>query len=54
MRAAVLLILFGLLAACQTMPGRSVATAGDAPARLDAALAGDWPAWRDAVAHLAG
>lgn len=42
MRAAVLLILFGLLAACQTMPGRSVATAGDAPARLDAALAGDW------------
>ncbi|MGH8090574.1 MAG: hypothetical protein ACREO6_03865 [Rudaea sp.] len=41
MRAVALLILFGLLAACQNAPSRSV-PAGDALARLDAALAGDW------------
>jgi len=42
MRIAGLLLVCGALAACQNMPGRGVATAGDAPARLDAALAGDW------------
>jgi hypothetical protein len=41
MRAVALLILFGLLAACQNAPSR-VAPTGDALARLDAALAGDW------------
>jgi len=42
MRIAGLLLVCGALVACQNMPGRGVATAGDAPARLDAALGGDW------------
>ncbi|MDE2256793.1 MAG: hypothetical protein KGK05_03400 [Xanthomonadaceae bacterium] len=44
MRAAVLLIVFGLLAACQTVPGRSGAAnpGGDALPRLDSALAGSY------------
>ncbi|HST27786.1 MAG TPA: hypothetical protein VLK26_05395 [Rudaea sp.] len=41
MRVAALLILFALLAACQSVPGRGAPT-GDALARLDAGLAGDW------------
>lgn len=41
MRAVALLILFGSLAACQSAPSRD-APAGDALARLDNALAGDW------------
>lgn len=41
MRAIALLILSGLLAACQSAPSRGV-PAGDALARLDTALAGDW------------
>lgn len=41
MRAAALLILIALLAACQTAPSRG-APAGDALTRLDGALAGDW------------
>lgn len=41
MRAAVMLILLGMLAACQVAPSHGVAT-GDALARLDSGLAGDW------------
>lgn len=41
MRAVALWILFGLLAACQNAPSRDAPT-GNALARLDAALAGDW------------
>jgi hypothetical protein len=40
-RAFALSVLFGLLAACQNMPGRAVA-AGDALSRLDSGLSGDW------------
>jgi hypothetical protein len=41
MRVVALLMLFGLLSACQNMPGRAVA-AGDALSRLDSGLSGDW------------
>ncbi|HEY7873281.1 MAG TPA: hypothetical protein VIC31_11250 [Rudaea sp.] len=54
MRIAGLLLLCGALAACQTMPGRGVTAAGDAPARLDAALAGDWDNHEQTQASIAG
>lgn len=48
MRLSALLILLCLLSACQTAPSRDV-PAGDALARLDSALAGDWDNHEQAV-----